>query len=314
MTASSRGGMLEGLPPNDATHLLRFTCDETRARAAADMVMEVFDPAQIAAASFEDPAGGADPKPWLVEIFFGPGVDEDRIRELIADAFGEALAATVATEAVAEQDWVRRSLDGLAAVRAGRFVIHGGHDRGAARPNDHALEIEAALAFGTGHHGTTRGCLLALGDVLKRRRPRRVADLGTGTGVLAMAAALATKRDVFCGDLDPVAVRAARDNAALNGVGRWVRPVVAAGLAHPRLRRNGPYDLILANILARPLRMLAPSVAAHAAPGAELILSGLLPRDVPGILSRYGAQGFALAHRRDLEGWVTLRCLRRSLA
>ena len=306
--------MLEGLPPNDAAQLLRFTCDEARARAAADVVMEVFDPAETAAASFEDEASNLEPKPWIVEIFFGPSVDELRIRALIADVFGEALAATIATEAVAEQDWVRHSLDGLAPVRAGRFMVHGGHDRSAVRPNDHALEIEAALAFGTGHHGTTRGCLLALSAVLKRRRPRRIVDLGTGTGVLAMAAALASKGEVFCGDLDPVAVGAARDNAALNGVGRWVRPVVAAGLSHPTLRRHGPYDLFLANILARPLRLLAPSIAAHAAPGADLILSGLLPRDVPGLLSSYGVQGFALVERRDLEGWVTLQCRKRRLA
>ena len=303
--------MLEGLPPNDAAQFLRFTCDEARARAAADVVMEVFDPAETAAASYEDEASPQEPKPWIVEVYFGRGVDEARIRALIADTMGEALAATIVTEEIAQQDWVQRSLTGLAPVRAGRFLVHGGHDRGAVRPNDLALEIEAALAFGTGHHGTTRGCLLALDAVLKRRRPRRVVDLGTGTGVLAMAAAKALKLEVFCGDLDAVAVGAARDNAALNGVGPFVRPVVAAGLAHPKLRREAPYDLVLANILAGPLRRLAPAIAAHAAPGADVILSGLLPRDVRGILSSYGAQGFALLRRGEIEGWATLSLRKR---
>ncbi len=250
--------MLEGLPPNDAAQLLRFTCDETRARAAADFVMEVFDPAETAAASFEDESSDVEPRPWIVEIYFGRGVDEARIRALIADTMGEELAATVVTEAIAQQDWVQRSLTGLAPVRAGRFLVHGRHDRDAVRPNDLALEIEAALAFGTGHHGTTRGCLLALDAVLKRRRPRRVVDLGTGTGVLAMAAAKALRTEIFCGDLDPVAVASARTNAVLNGVAPHIRPVVAAGLQHLKLKRNAPYDLILANILARPLEDARP--------------------------------------------------------
>ena len=306
--------MLEGLPPNDAAQLLRFTCDEARARAAADLVMEVFDPAETAAASFEDETSALEPRPWVVEIYFGRGVDEMQIRALIADTMGEALAATVVTEEIAQQDWVQRSLTGLVPVRAGRFLVHGGHDRDMVRSNDVALEIEAALAFGTGHHGTTRGCLLALDAVLKRRRPRRVVDLGTGTGVLAMAAAKALKAEVYCGDLDAVAVGAARDNAVMNGVAPHVRPVVAAGLQHPKLKRNAPYDLVLANILARPLRMMAPSIAAHAAPGADLILSGLLPRDVRGILSSYGAQGFALVRRGELEGWATLTLKKRRLA
>ena len=305
--------MLEGLPPNDAAQLLRFSCDEVRARAAADIVMEVFDPAETAAASFEDEASRLEPRPWIVEIYFGRGVDEHAIRSLIADTVGQDLAAAITTEEIAQQDWVQRSLTGLAPVRAGRFLVHGGHDRGDVRPNDLALEIEAALAFGTGHHGTTRGCLLALDAVLKRRRPRRVADLGTGTGVLAMAAAKALKHEIFCGDLDAVAVRAARANAELNGLRPLIRPVVAAGLAHDKLRRHAPYDLVMANILAKPLRDLAPAVAAHTAPGGDLILSGLLPRDVRGILSAYGTQGFALVRRAELEGWATLT-LRKRLA
>ncbi len=303
--------MLEGLPPNDATQLLRFTSNERQARVAADLVVDVFDPAETASAAFEDEASQLDPKPWVVEIYLGAGVDEAQVRTLLADIVGVDLAATIVTERIARQDWVARSLAGLAPVRAGRFLVHGGHDRNDVRSNDVALEIEAALAFGTGHHGTTRGCLLALDSVLKRRRPRRVLDLGTGTGVLAMAAAKVLHRTIACGDLDAKAVTAARGNAVMNGLGPWVRPVRAAGLQHPILRDLAPYDLVLANILAKPLRGLAPSIAAHAGRGADLILSGLLPRDVPGILSSYAAQGFALRSRGDLEGWATLSLRKR---
>ena len=298
--------MLEGLPPNDAAHLLRLTCDEAMARVAADTIVELFDPAEIAAAAFELEASAARPKPWVLEVYLGPRLDQDHVRTLLAQVIGPERAQELVSENIAEQDWVAASLEGLAPVRAGRFLVHGRHGRSEVRPNDLALEIEAALAFGTGHHGTTRGCLLALDRVLKRRRPRRILDLGTGTGVLAMAAAKALKRRIECGDLDPIAVEAASANAKANGVARFVRPVLSAGLRHPGLRQGGPYDLIFANILARPLRALAPSIAAHAAPGADLVLSGLQAGDVPGILSSYATQRFRLAGRMDLEGWATL--------
>jgi ribosomal protein L11 methyltransferase len=177
-------------------------------------------------------------------------------------------------------------------VRAGRLVVHGSHDRGKLRANDIGVEIEAALAFGTGHHGTTLGCLRMLDSILKRRRPQRVLDVGSGTGVLAIAAARLLRQTVACGDIDPVAVETARANARANAAGAFVRPVVAPGLRHPAL--VGQYDL------------LAPSIAGAAAGGAELVLSGLLARDVPGVLAAYRGQGFALARRYDIDGWATL--------
>jgi ribosomal protein L11 methyltransferase len=298
--------MLEGLPPNNAAHLLRLVCDETTARAVADAVVETFDPAQTAAAAFEDEGDPARTKSWTVEIYFGQAPDELSIRALIAATVGPEVAEGLTFGRVAEQDWVAASLEGLGAVRAGRFIVHGSHDRHRVRPNDIPLEIEAALAFGTGHHGTTRGCLLMLDAVLKRRRPRRILDVGTGTGVLAIAAAKALRQSVSAGDIDPIAVTAAAANARLNGAAPYVRPVVATGLRDPGLRAGAPYDLIFANILAKPLRLLAPSIRAVAAQGGDLILSGLLGRDVPGILSSYAAQGFALRRRIDLEGWATL--------
>jgi ribosomal protein L11 methyltransferase len=306
--------MLEGLPPNNASHVLRLVCDERRARAIVDIIVETFDPAETAACAFEI-EGGADspslatgaPKdmPWAVEVFFGEPPDEAGVRALIEAAADAEAASAAEFSQIAQRDWVASALTGLRPVRAGRVLVHGAHDRNRLRGNDVGIEIEAALAFGTGHHGTTLGCLLALDRVLKRRRPVHVLDVGTGTGVLAIASAKLLHRPVACGDIDPIAVETAGANARANGVGALVRPVVATGLRHGALR-EGRADLIFANILAKPLRLLAPSLARAAAAGAELVLSGLLASDVPGILAAYRAQGYALRERRDIDGWATL--------
>ena len=300
--------MLEGLPPNNAASVMRLRCGEGEARRVADLMVETFDPAEVAASAFEEmEPEGRTPGAWLVEVYFGTAPDQDIVRGLIEAAAGAEAAREARFDAVAQKDWVASSLEGLQPVRAGRFLVHGSHDRARAATNDLSLEIEAALAFGTGHHGTTRGCLLFLDQILKRRRPRRVLDVGTGTGVLAMASAKALKRSVACGDIDPVSVRAARENARLNGLAPFVRPALARGAEHPQLSGGAPYDLIFANILAAPLRRLAPSLARLAADDVDLVLSGLIGRDVPGVLSAYRAQGFRLARRLDLEGWASLR-------
>jgi ribosomal protein L11 methyltransferase len=299
--------MLEGLHPNRPTRVMRLAVDERSARALTDLIGEVFDPAETAVAAFE----AADGRTWLLEAYFAESPDEAAIRELIRPVVGgRAEAAVFAT--LGQTDWVQASLEGLKPVRAGRFLVHGAHDRDHRRANDWAIEIEAALAFGTGHHGTTQGCLLALGDALKRRRPRRVLDLGTGTGVLALAAAKALRHPIVAGDIDPESVRTARENARLNGVSPWLKLYSAPGTRNPLAR--GRFELVLANILARPLMRLAPDVAAALAPRGTLILSGLIPRDVPGILSAYAAQGLRLERRRDLDGWATLTMRRGGLS
>ena len=200
--------MLEGLPPNNAAHMMSVSCPEDDARAIADLIVEMFDPADAAASAFEREPQTRDwsAGEWFVEAYFGAEPDEDYVRSLVAAAGGEEVAARVVFSRIAEKDWIAASLEGLAPVRAGRFLVHGSHDRAAARANDVALEIEAALAFGTGHHGTTRGCLLMLDHVLKQRRPYAILDVGTGTGVLAIAAAKALRHPVICGDIDPIAV------------------------------------------------------------------------------------------------------------
>ena len=305
--------MLEGLPPNNAAYVMRLRCDEATAVAVADIIVETDDPAETAASAFEEEQTATrdwNALPWLVEIYFANEPDEASVRELVSAAAGPEAAKALEFGRISQKDWVASSLEGLAPVRAGRFLVHGSHDRARVRPNDIALEIEAALAFGTGHHGTTRGCLLMLDAVLKQRRPHRILDVGTGTGVLALAAARYLRQPVAAGDIDWIAVDAARSNARLNGATPWVRPVVARGVLHPDLQAGGPYDLIFANILARPLRSLAPSICALASAEADVILSGLLGPDVPGVLSSYAAQGFTLQKRINLEGWACLRLRR----
>ena len=303
--------MLEGLPPNNAAHMLRLVCDEKRARAVADLIVESFEPAEAASTAFETeepwPGGG---KAWLVEAYFGFEPDEESLRELVASAAGEEAASAVEFGVTEKRDWVANALAGLAPVRAGRFLVHGAHDRVRVGVSDIGIEIEAGLAFGTGHHGTTRGCLLHFDRLLKRRRPVRVLDVGCGAGVLAIAAAKALNRKVWLGDIDPVAVEVANANARLNGVGAHCKALVSRGVESLALREGAPYDVVFANILAKPLRLLAPSLAAVTARDGQAIVSGLLLADVPGVLAAWRAQGFTLRERIDLEGWASLRLAR----
>ena len=303
--------MLEGLPPNNAAHMLRLVSDERRARAVADLIFESFEPAEAASTAFETddpwPGGG---RAWLMEAYFGSEPDEEAIRALIAAAADETTARGATFGMTEKRDWVANSLAGLKPVRASRFLVHGSHDRSRVQSNDVAIEIEAGLAFGTGHHGTTRGCLMHFDRLLKRRRPKRVLDVGCGAGVLAIAAAKALRRKVWLGDIDPVAVAVANANARLNGVGAFCRAIVSRGVENAVLREAAPYDVVFANILAKPLRLLAPSLAAVISADGDAIVSGLLLADVPGVLASWRAQGFHLAERIELEGWASLRLRR----
>ena len=299
--------MLEGLPPNNAAHIMRLVATERVARQIADLLSETFDPAEIAASAFEDEDAARGVAPlWTAEVYFGFPPDEGAIRELLRSVVGHDAAQAAEFGTISQRDWVASSLAGLPPVRAGRFLVHGAHERAARRINDVAIEIEAALAFGTGHHGTTLGCLLLLDRLLKRGHPRRILDVGTGTGVLAIAAAKRLRRRVMAGDIDPVATLTARANAVFNGVGAHLRPVTAKGLGHLALRGHGRYDLVMANILQRPLLRLSHSIGTAAAPQAHLILSGLLKPDVPGVLAAYGREGFGLVASSEIEGWSAL--------
>jgi ribosomal protein L11 methyltransferase len=205
---------------------------------------------------------------------------------------------------VPEIDWVRATLERLTPVRAGRFLVHGSHDRGRHPPASVAIEIDAGTAFGTGHHGTTLGCLMALDGILKERRPRRVLDVGSGTGVLAIAAAQANHPLVAASDIDPEAVRVTRDNARLNGA--RVRAWRAAGVGVQAIRAQAPYQLILANILARPLVRLAGRLRKISEAGGTVVLSGLQVDQERWVTAVYRGHGFQLIRRIRIDGWSTL--------
>ena len=208
--------------------------------------------------------------------------------------------------AVPDRDWVRESLAGLAPVMAGRFYLHGSHDRALRRVGGVSLEIDAGTAFGTGHHGTTSGCLLAFDYIMKMRRPKRVLDLGTGTGVLALAAAFALRTKVLGTDIDPEAVRVTKRNAKLNHLGPWLDGLAATGLHHRVIASGSPYDLIFANILARPLAQLATGLSRLLAPGGTIILSGLTLDQERWIRAAYCGRGLCVQRSIHKGNWAAL--------
>jgi ribosomal protein L11 methyltransferase len=202
---------------------------------------------------------------------------------------------------------VKRSQEALPRIRAGRFLVYGAHIRDQVRPNDIAIHIEAGLAFGTGHHATTRGCLLAIEATLKARRPRSALDVGTGSGVLAIALAR-HGIPVVATDIDPVAVRIADENARLNGVatGVSVGPMPAIPRQLPAYRPSGGYDLVVANILLGPLLTLAPAIARAVSAGGTVILSGLLPDQRQPIVATYRSVGLRLRRWFVHDGWLVV--------
>jgi ribosomal protein L11 methyltransferase len=275
--------------------------NEQTAKRVVDLLTESFFEGQAAIAAFEGPDGR-----WDITVHFAQPPDQASIRELVGLAAGDEVAQAIAFDIVEAKDWVKATLEELVPVRAGRFVVHGQHDRSKVPANKLGIEIEAALAFGTGHHGTTRGCLMLLDHVLKAWRPRRVLDLGTGTGVLAIAAAKALRIEVLASDIDPLSVRVAAENARLNGAGDLVETIHATGFAAPEFAQRGPFDLVLANILANPLRQMATPMAQHLAPSALVVLSGLLPHQAQSVIAAYRGRGLVLKRHIQIEGWSSL--------
>ena len=346
----------------------RLETDEATAQRVMDLASDAFDAADVAGCMNESAPGH-----WTAALYFQTPPNLAAVRALVAFAAGAEAANALAFESVAARDWVKASLDGLAPVAAGRFIVHGAHDRLRVPANKIGIEIEAALAFGTGHHGTTRGCLIALDRIVKgsrsrqrpsspplawgrtsakrsgggflegrakrwlklgrgklgtppritcgdptlplpgrvrrkarRARPTAILDVGTGSGVLAIAAARALRAPVLASDIDPLAARAAGANVRLNRAGTLVEIRRFANLGARRFRERGPFDLILANILLGPLLRLAAPMTRLAARHAHIVLSGLLPSQASAILAAYRMQGLALEQRLLLEGWVTL--------
>jgi ribosomal protein L11 methyltransferase len=273
---------------------------EAEAAAAAIDADPVLEGAAYAILE-EDEARGL----WRIDAY---PTSDDEGEALVRLLSGRA-GLQVATETLADADWLALALSGLPPVRAGRFFVYGAHDRGRIPANAVGLRIEAGAAFGTGHHGTTAGCLAAFDALLKARRFARVLDVGTGAGVLAIAAARTGSRVVVGTDIDGVSVRIARENAILNRArARFVR---ADGLGHSGVAGAAPYDLVFANILARPLVRLAPDIRGALRPGGIAILSGLIRSQQRHVSAAYLTRGFRLVRRLHRDAWATLVLARR---
>ena len=273
---------------------------EDAAEALAEAV-EKLDPAPVGVGVFEIEDGSGL---WEVGAYFTEAPNAVML-DVLALAFE---AKPFALSELPEIDWVAHVRRELAPVEAGRFFVYGSHDADKVPAGRVALQIEATVAFGTGHHGTTLGCLRAFDTLFAAGfRPAKVADIGCGTAVLALAAAAVLPDAlVIASDIDQVAVDVAEANVAINGLDGRVECLEAAGFDHPRLTAEAPFELIFANILKGPLIELAPDMAAHAAPGGMVILSGLLVVQAEAVTEAYLAQGFALKAREDLGEWSTL--------
>jgi ribosomal protein L11 methyltransferase len=333
------------MPPPRATTLARLTTDESTAVRIQDALAEICDGETVAISIAQEPE-----ERWSLALHFRDRPDEFAVRALIASVAGGAVCADLTFETLAPTDWVRKSFEGLNPVEAGRFLVHGAHDRSRVGGNRLAIQIDAALAFGTGHHGSTRGCLLALDRIVKREGRKRVGwakarirrtlrvgkiarapsppftstagdlahptnikkrkaavlDIGTGTGVLAIAAAKALHRPVLAGDIDARAVAIARDNARINRVAGSVEVVHATGVGARCFRQRSPFALIFANILLDPLKGLATPIAKLVARNGHVVLSGLLDAQRGAALASYRARGLAFTQRIALGGWTTL--------
>jgi ribosomal protein L11 methyltransferase len=277
------------------------------AASALAVAIEKLTPAPMGVGVFEIEDGS---ELWEVGVYFTDAPDAVML-DVLALAFG---ARPFAVSELPEIDWVAKVRRELSPVEAGRFFVYGSHDADKVPAGRVALQIEATVAFGTGHHGTTLGCLRAFDRLADQGFvPGRVADIGCGTAVLAMAAAaILPDAVVVASDIDAVAVDVERANVASKSLTGRVECLEAAGFAHPRLRELAPYDLIFANILKGPLIELAPNMAAHAAHHGIVILSGLLVVQAASVMEAYVSQGFSLVHREDLGEWsaLTLRMTR----
>ncbi|MCB2095517.1 MAG: 50S ribosomal protein L11 methyltransferase [Rhodobacteraceae bacterium] len=271
---------------------------------ALAQAMEAFEPEPTGIGVFEIEDGSGR---YEVGVYFEAEPDDTGLR-LMAASHG---ARPFVVSEVPQTDWVAHVKRELRPVEAGRFFVYGSHDADSIPDGSVALLIEAAMAFGTGHHATTLGCLLAL-DRLDRAGfcGRNVADIGCGTAVLAMAAAAIWPNPVIASDIDPVAVEVAEVNVKANALSDRVRCVEAAGFDHAEIARRGPFDLVFANILKGPLMDMAPDMGAHVAAGGYAILSGILTSQADEVVSTYLGQGFALSYRDEIGEWTTLVLVR----
>jgi ribosomal protein L11 methyltransferase len=265
------------------------------------------EPVAQSLSSFENAPGG----PWQVDAIFAAGTRRDEVEALLAEAassIGRPPPAFVASD-VPDMDWVAENQRSFPPLSIGRFHVRGSHVEGPSPAGSWPIELDAGIAFGSGEHATTRGCLLAIEAAARRRVPRRALDLGCGSAILAIGLARAGTPSVLASDIDADSVRVAAENIRINAVSRQVHACVSDGFA--RLPRRRGFDFAVANILARPLVRLAPALARCLVPGGRLVLSGLLASQEVEVRAAYCGQRLAFAGRRAIMGWHTLEFVRR---
>ena len=283
-----------------STHALTITTDETTATRFAE-AMDMFQPAPDAIALYEVDEEQAL---WSLSAYFSGTPDEKAIKAHLA---GYGLdTAPYSIDTLPDVNWVEKSLEGLKPVFGGRYKLFGSHDADLMPANISNIEMDAGQAFGTGHHGTTRGCLMLLDEIFRLYRPAKVFDLGTGTGVLAIAAAKTLRQPVLASDIDPISVMVTDENAKKNGVFGYLHTVEAIGFDHRHILKAAPFDLIIANILAGPLKAMSGEMRNHTLPGSLVLLSGIMESQAPSVIATYRSQGFRLEKKLILEGWATL--------
>ena len=264
-----------------------------------------------AVSAFEETDGGA----WLVEGFSELPLAGVELETALALAWADhGTPPKPVLEKLPARDWVRENQESFPPRRIGRYFVHGSHHRGGVPAGAIGLLIDAATAFGTGEHASTEGCLRALDNLARRRRYRGILDMGTGTGILGIAAAKTFVRTVLAVDIDPGSVRVARENARRNGVARRVSTFGSPGFHSRRVRAHRPYDLVLANILARPLALMARDLRCALAPGGVAVLAGLIDWQESYVLAAYRLQRLRLVRRIAVDGWRTLVLRRRELS
>lgn len=284
------------------------------AHRAAGLLQELLLPTPDALSLFEvrDGEGSGEAKNWRIEAYFEGVEDLDQLVAAMASCL-DVPQVHLCPETIPDKNWVALSQAALPPVYAGRFTIYGSHDRHRVARGPNSILIDAGEAFGTAHHATTYGCLLAIDRIARTHTIYNALDLGCGSAVLSIALARAQPNArIVASDLDPQSVIVAARNVRQNGTHTNVRTVTAAGLDHPQLRTRQPFDLVIANILAAPLLMLAPSIVQATQIGGHVILSGLLNTQAREIAARYVACGFQVCSKMQLHGWTTLTLARAS--
>ncbi|MEM9280045.1 MAG: 50S ribosomal protein L11 methyltransferase [Pseudomonadota bacterium] len=277
--------------------------NEPGARALLQVFETAFEDEGLPVSAFEEPE---NPIQWTVAVYCETDTADDlkaRMNELSAKT---GIPINIQREDIPDIDWVAATLRELPSVRAGRYIVHGTHEAHVPKSSEISILIDAGLAFGTGHHGTTAGCLDMLHRICRRKTFYNVLDLGTGSGVLAIAAAKTMPVRVLASDIDPVATETANFNVRRNGVHSSVECITSTGFNHRRFGEIGRFDLVIANILAKPLQAMALDLALHTLPGGTVILSGLLPHQRAALIASFRIQGLHFEHAHIRDNWLTL--------